>query len=264
MQIYISWSGPASFKIASILRDFIRDVLPGIETWVSSEDIKEGARWSNELVRILDQTSFKIICADPSNHQLNWFNFELGAIAKSTDKWNIKVFLFELKPGDLRGPLSHYQTVRVDKMDVRRLFEDIHANITGVQISKAEMIESINHKWSDFMKGIENVRLEASTTSSDSDVGKSTTAGADSKLEYIDEVDEKILTLLFINQGIDEEKIATTVYLGRGECLKHLIELERKELVWSNLSFGTRRWYVTEKGKKYLPGVYQGYEPEID
>ena len=93
MQIYISWSGPASYKVALLLRDLVHTILPGVEVWVSAEDIKDGARWSPDLVRILEQSAFKILCADPSNHQTNWFNFEVGAIAKSTPKWHIKVFL---------------------------------------------------------------------------------------------------------------------------------------------------------------------------
>ena len=261
MQIYISWSGPASYKVALLLRDLIHTILPGVEVWVSAEDIKDGARWSPDLVRILDQSSFKILCADPSNHQTNWFNFEVGAIAKSTPKWHIKVFLTSLKPGDLRGPIASYQTVRLDKEDMRRMLEDIHANIPSVQISKPEMVENLGYEWPDFQKAVKNIHLEPVSSTLQVEP-KTVKRSIEPALEYIDEVDEKILTLLFINEGIDEEKIATTVYLGRGDCLKHLIELEKKKLVWSNLSFGTRRWYVTENGKKYLPGVYQGYSPE--
>jgi len=232
-----------------------------MDVWVSAEDIKDGARWSPELVRIFDQTSFKILCADPTNQQSSWFNFEVGAIAKSTHKWNIKVFLIELKPGELRGPLSSYQTVRLDKEDVRRLLEDIHANIPSVQVPKQEMVENLGYEWPDFQKAVKGIHMEPISPTVQMDATP-TDRKSESTLEYIDEVDEKILTLLFINEGIDEEKIATTVYLGRGDCLKHLIDLEKKELVWSNLSFGTRRWYVTEKGKRYLPGIYQGYGTE--
>jgi hypothetical protein len=261
MQIYISWSGQASYKVALSLRDLITMVLPGVDVWVSAEDIKDGARWSPELVRIFDQAPFKILCVDPSNQKSNWLNFEAGAISKSTDKWNIKVFLFELEPHDLRGPLTQYQTIRLDEGDVRRLFEDIHANIGEIQIPKQGMIETLGYEWPDFQKIVRNITLDPSIHSVAPDEA---IAGQDdgTTLEYVDEVDEKIMTLLFINEGIEEEKIATTVYLGRGECLKHLIDLERKELVWSNLSFGTRRWYITEKGKRYLPGVYQGYGPD--
>jgi hypothetical protein len=258
MQIYIGWSGQASYKVALSLRDLIYVVLPGVEVWMSAEDIKDGARWSPDLIRILDQTPIKILCVDPSNHKSNWLNFEVGAIAKSTQKWNIKVFLLELKPDDIRGPMSRYQTVRLDEDDVRRMFEDIHASISGVEISKQDMVENLGYEWTDFKKMIKNITLDP-TTSTEQPVESKPIRDISASLEYIDEVDEKILTLLFINEGIEEEKIATTVYLGRGECLKHLIEMERKELVWSNLSFGTRRWYVTEKGKQYLPGVYQGY-----
>jgi hypothetical protein len=264
MQIYISWSGQASYQVALSIRDLIRAVLPGIEVWVSAEDIKAGSRWSPELIRIFDQMSFSIICVDPSNQRSNWLNFEAGAIAKSIGKWNIKVFLFELTPGDLRGPLTQYQAVRLDIGDVRRMFEDIHANFSGVQISKQVLIESLETEWPDFQKAVKGINLDPIIAPVTQPQKDPSIQGGGAKLEYIDEVDEKIMTLLFINEGIDEEKIATTVYLGRGECLKHLIELERKELVWSNLSFGTRRWYVSEKGKRYLPGIYQGYGPQED
>jgi len=76
-------------------------------------------------------------------------------------------------------------------------------------------------------------------------------------LNYIDEIDEKILALLCVNEGVDDYKISTTVYQQRGVTLKHLINLENMNLVWSNMSFGTRRWYITDLGRKYLPGIYQ-------
>ncbi len=262
MQIYISWSGQSSYKVALALRDLIFTILPGIDVWMSAEDIKDGARWSPELARILDQSVMKILCVDPPNQSSSWLIFEAGAIAKSTDKWNIKIFLFELKLEELRGPLSQYQTVLLDESDVRRMFEDIHAIIDGVKISKQEMVENLGYEWPDFKKTVQNITLESGIPSIQA---KETGTERDevTTLEYIDEVDEKILTLLFINEGIEEEKIATTVYLGRGECLRHLIDLEGKELVRSTLSYGIRRWYITDKGKKYLPGVYQGYESEI-
>jgi hypothetical protein len=262
MQLYISWSGQISYKVALSVRDLVRKVLPDIDVWVSAEDINAGSRWSPELIRIFDQMAFSIICVDPSNQRSNWLNYETGAIAKSIGRWKINVFLFDLPPDGLRGPLTQYQTIRLELMDVRKMFENIHANISGIRISKQVLNENLTMEWPEFQKIMQDIHLEPAIAPSVQLQPATQPQGDGSKLEYIDDVDEKIMTLLFINEGIDEEKIATTVYLGRGECLRHLIDLESKELVWSNLSFGTRRWYVTDKGRKYLPGVYQGYGPD--
>jgi len=262
MQIYISWSGQTSYTLALLLRDLIRSVLPDIELWLSADDIKDGSRWSPDLIRILDQASFGIICADPSNHLSPWLIFETGALAKAIDKWSIQVVLFELSPADMRGPLTQYQPVRIDKADMRRMFEDIHANLVQARTSRQQMLDLLEEAWPAFKRKTAQINLNAVPDGTPEARPGNAERKSGETLDYIDEVDEKILALLFVNEGIEEEKIATTVYLGRGVCLQHLIGLEQKKLVWSNLSFGTRRWYITDLGKKYLPGVYQGYSPQ--
>jgi hypothetical protein len=257
MQIFISWSGQISYQLALLLRDLIRLVLPGLEPWVSSEDIVDGSRWSPDLIRILDQTTFGIICADPSNHTSNWLHFELGALAKSIEKWNIKVFLYELKPGELRGPLTLYQPVKIEKREVARLMEDIQANFTQISVTQEEMAANLNKQWPGFYTKVAQINVDT-TLSSDSQQQENLSEKASLvAMGYIDEVSEKILALLCVNESIDEDKISTTVYLPRGDTLKHLIELEKKNLVWSKMIFGTRRWYITDLGRKFLPGIYQ-------
>jgi hypothetical protein len=257
MQVFISWSGQVSYQLALLLRDLIRLVLPGIEPWVSSEDIMDGSRWSPDLVRILDQTTFGIICADPSNHTSNWLNFELGALAKSIEKWNIKVFLYELKPGELRGPLTQYQPVKIEKREVARMLEDIQANFTNIQVSQTELVANLDKHWPGFYTKVAQLNLDSTLSPASQQQESLLEEESLVAMGYIDEVSEKILALLCVNESIDEDKIATTVYLPRGETLKYLIELEKKNLVWSKMSFGTRRWYITDLGRKFLPGIYQ-------
>jgi hypothetical protein len=246
MPIYMSWSGQTSFKVAQILNQMIRSVFPGQETWVSVEDIHEGARWSPELLRILDRASFCILCVDPSNAHSPWLHFELGAIAKATSKWHIRVLLNELAPEELKGPLTLFQGVKIEKGDVRRMIEDIHANLSNSPLNHVQINLELSMKTKEKRAETEK---KAGTERQES--------GEPVPMAHINEVDEKILVLLCVNDGLEEEKIATTVYLPRGSAQHHLIELERKELVWSNLMFGVRRWFITDLGKKYLPAYYQ-------
>ena len=67
MKIFISWSGSVSHQMAINLREWLPSILGGVETWVSSEDIHKGTRWSDELAKQLTETSFGIVCIDPSN-----------------------------------------------------------------------------------------------------------------------------------------------------------------------------------------------------
>jgi len=256
MQVFISWSGQSSYRVAVLLRDLIRSLLPGLEPWVSAEDIHNGARWSADMIRILDECIFSIVCVDPSNHQSPWLNFELGAIAKSVGKWNIKVFLYELRAGELRGPLTKYQPVKVDEHDVLRLLEDLLANFSHIDVPRNELTANLKKTWPEFSKKIAQISLTTTEGVEDQVVSEESKTGR-FILEYIDEVDEKILALLCVNEGIDDDKISTTVYQTRSETLKHLVNLEKMELVWSNMSFGSRKWYITDLGRKYLPGIYQ-------
>ena len=67
MKLFISWSGGLSHKIALILRDWVPAILPSIIPWVSSEDIRKGARWSTELAKQLQDTLCGVICCTPDN-----------------------------------------------------------------------------------------------------------------------------------------------------------------------------------------------------
>lgn len=257
MPIYLGWSGQASYKVAQELHKLVRTALPGQDSWVSAEDIQDGARWSPELVRILDQASFCIICVDPSNFLSHWLHFEVGAIAKATSKWQVRIFLNELIPSDLRGPLTLFQAVRLEKGDVQRLFEDIHANLTQATVSHINMVSNLETAWPEFLENVTQINLTLSVKQKDH-AAPAVKEKPDLMLNaYINEIDEKILALLCVNDGLEEEKIATTVYLPRGVCQQHLIDLENQELVWSNLLFGMRRWFITDLGKRYLPAFYQ-------
>jgi TIR domain len=108
MKVFISWSGGVSHRVAVALRDWLPYVLQSVDPYVSSEDIEKGARWSNEVGRELESTSYGILCVTRENLDSRWLNFEAGALSKSMD-----LPRRNLDAGLAGGRLSRSGTVRI-------------------------------------------------------------------------------------------------------------------------------------------------------
>lgn len=112
MKVFLSWSGELSHKIALELREWLPFVIQSIEPYVSSEDIDKGTRWSIDIAKELEDSSFGILCVTPQNLNAPWLNFEAGALSKAFENSFVSPFLFGLKPSDLKkspyAPVSTY------------------------------------------------------------------------------------------------------------------------------------------------------------
>ena len=93
MKVFITWSGPASHKVALALRDWLPTVVPAASTFVSSEDLQKGRRWLLDMARELEQTNFGIVCVVPGNEESPWINFEAGALSASLERSMVAPFL---------------------------------------------------------------------------------------------------------------------------------------------------------------------------
>src|SRR4051812_22618501 len=124
MNVFISWSGPRSRQLAELLRTWLADALHYLEPWMSSEDIPKGAKWTVDLFSKLQNAKVGIVCLTPENLSAPWILFEAGALGKALDSGRVCTLLFELKPGDIAGPLVQFQATQVNDHDMRKL---VHA-----------------------------------------------------------------------------------------------------------------------------------------
>lgn len=151
MKIFISWSGNLSHEIALVLRDWIPHVIQKLETYVSSEDIDKGARWSNDISKKLESLNFGIICLTKENINAPWINFEAGAISKVVDDSKVCPFLFGIKRSEVKSgvPLSHFQSTIFKKDDILKLILSINKANGSEKLTDENLKISFEKWWPD-------------------------------------------------------------------------------------------------------------------
>ncbi|KGL47347.1 TIR domain-containing protein [Porphyromonas cangingivalis] len=126
MRVFISWSGNKSHKVALVFRDWLPSVIQSIEPYVSSEDIDKGARWSTDIAKELENSTFGILCVTKDNLEAPWLSFEAGALSKTMDKAFVSPFLFDIKRSEVNGPILQFQSTIFQKEDLKKLVNTLN------------------------------------------------------------------------------------------------------------------------------------------
>lgn len=159
MQVFISWSKPASRKMAQILRDWLPEVIQQIEPWVSSEDIGKGRRWSAEIAQQLDATSQGLVCVTPGNMGEPWLNFEAGALAKFLGTSEVRPLLLGVATTEVTGPLSSFQmTLAHDREDMFKLVESLN-NACETPLTSERLRRAFHRAWPDLEEKLQSVEV---------------------------------------------------------------------------------------------------------
>ena len=113
--------------VAEALNSWLEDLLPGIQPWVSTEDIAKGSAWFPALLGRLEFARLCLICVTPESVRSPWFYFGAGAIAGKGARVRVCAYLVGVDFAQLyKGPLGHFQCPLADKIDTWRLVRDIN------------------------------------------------------------------------------------------------------------------------------------------
>lgn len=126
MKVFISWSGNISHKVGMIFREWLPSVIQSLEPYVSSEDIDKGARWSSDIAKELENSTFGILCVTKDNLYAPWSSFEAGALSKTMDKSFVTPFLFDIKRSEVNGPILQFQSTVFEKDDIKKLMHTLN------------------------------------------------------------------------------------------------------------------------------------------
>ena len=155
MDVLISWSGQQSHSVGIALYEWLKEVIPGIQPWISSEDIAPGTRWVTPLMGQLDSCNLCIICMTPENVRSPWLYFEAGAIAGRRNDPRVYSYLIGVPGSELgAGPLSQFQWIEADRGGTWKLIRDINKSLNAPH-NEAVLEGNFSHKWPSFKRKLE-------------------------------------------------------------------------------------------------------------
>ena len=160
MKIFISWSGNKSHQVALLFREWLPSVIQSVVPYVSSEDIDKGARWSTDIAKELEDSTFGILCVTKENLNAPWLSFEAGALSKTMDKSFVTPFLFDIKRSEVNGPILQFQSTIFEKEDIKKLLSTINKACGDEGLSEI-MLEKAFEVWypslAEDLKGIHDI-----------------------------------------------------------------------------------------------------------
>ncbi len=116
--VFISWSGDVSRRIASILHEWLPTVIQMAEPFMSEKDIDAGARGLEEIADQLKCIQTGIICVTANNQEGSWLNFEAGALSKMIERTHVIPMTFDLEKGQIKNPLGQFQAKQFIEEDM--------------------------------------------------------------------------------------------------------------------------------------------------
>jgi uncharacterized protein YjbI with pentapeptide repeats len=147
MKIFISWSGIQSQKIAQELQKWIPQVINSVIPYVTSESIKKGERWPNQIFKELEDSNFGLVCLNKDNLKSPWILFEAGAISKNKDSKLICLLFDGLNQNEVEKPLSFFQNTEFNKEDYLKLMLSINESLDDKKLSDNLLTNSFDVWW---------------------------------------------------------------------------------------------------------------------
>jgi len=146
MKVFISWSGERSQKIAEILKVWIPSVIQAVEPFYSTEDIAKGTRSIGEISNELASSNVGIICLTQENLNSSWIMFEAGALSKNFGMSKVCPLLLDIKPSNVTGPLTQFQSAGFTCEDMKRVMKMINGELKERALAD-DVFNRVYDKW---------------------------------------------------------------------------------------------------------------------
>lgn len=157
MNILLTWSGSASHDIAAFFRTWLQMVLPGIQPWISDEDIAKGKKWTEELTVQLSRTNVSITFVTPENVHSPWVFYEVGFIAAKLDN-GVCPYLIGVEGKQVQDtPLGQWQWTEASKDDTWKLIRSINQRLGDQGQTQPVLEGNYNDKWPRLKRQLDKV-----------------------------------------------------------------------------------------------------------
>lgn len=240
MKVFLSWSGEKSHKVALVFRDWFPSVIQSLVPYVSSEDIDKGTRWSTDIAKELEDSTFGILCVTKENLTAPWLTFEAGALSKTMDKTFVSPFLFDIKRSEVNGPILQFQSTIFSEDDVLKLVKTLNKACGEEQLTDERLEKAFNVWWPTLEEELAKLKDYQEQYSDDET--------SNNVVEKNDEILEEILDLSRMNQKLlrNPDNDLSTFVMDVNETLQ--MTLKRLE---------KGRTTSSRKNRKLHPGMIE-------
>lgn len=241
MKVFVSWSGELSCKIAELLKKWLPCIIQSVDVFFSPEDIEKGDNWDKTISSELSKCNYGIICLTSDNTMAPWINFEAGAIAKTLDS-KITALMVNVKPSDIKGPLSRYQATKFEKNDFFQLISEIN-KAQEISLEQSILQNTFDTMWNSLEKEANSIIEKYSSTQSNQSENKDSIENAPL---------EEILQLLRTQNSIltNPEKLLPLNYLEFTQ--RHLQDINRESITANEM--------ILKEIIYYMNNVLEGIE----
>ena len=157
MEVFISWSGDRSRKVAEALRDWLPSVIQSVSPFMSASDIDKGSRWLDDLAIHLEDAQFGLICLTQENLEAPWLLFEAGALSKSIENSRVVPYLYGVSQAQLQGPLAQFQAAVADESSTLAVIKSINVALEGNGLEQARLESAFETWWPRLKERLDNI-----------------------------------------------------------------------------------------------------------
>ncbi len=157
--VFISWSGELSKRLAQAVGEWLKDALQFVEPFFTPDNVEKGTKWLSEISSEMEKSDCGIICLTKENLGSPWILFEAGALSKKF-RSHVCTLLFDVAKAEVKFPLAMFQATDFTRDDFRRLFETI--NNTGGDLSLKEpgITRAFDKWWPDLEEKVNKIRAQ--------------------------------------------------------------------------------------------------------
>ena len=146
MEVFLSWSGERSGRVAEALHTWLPVAFQPAVTWLS-HDIDKGVRWEDVITERLDRSDFGIVCLTPENVHSDWMLFEAGALSRKARAARVCTYLYDINESDVSGPLARFQHTKAERADTLRLLLTLNKALGEHALDRDHLARSFAANW---------------------------------------------------------------------------------------------------------------------
>ena len=158
MDVLLTWSGEVSHELATFFHGWLPGVLPGINPWISDEDIAKGQKWFPTLMDQLAKTHVSLTFVTPGNVRSPWIYYEVGVIAAKLETGIVCPYLIGVEDRFVKDtPLGQFQWTKATKDDTWKLIKSINTKLADRRHDEQVLQGNFNTQWTKLKRTIDKL-----------------------------------------------------------------------------------------------------------